>query len=438
MAVPFSDTDEEARHRSLTWPSARGELIRRLAEPAPARVRLIAGPRLVGKSTLLREVARAFGERVVWCSGAPACSLSSSARVAGRYEQPARLDRSASERGEQPAGMSWELAWRRAEEFATAGAPALLVIDDVHRWKGWESKLAGKWGRLRGLGLPLHAVTAAPLASVPSRMDGAQAWLDVLRLQPWDAAGLVEAGLASGESAADLVGQGRAHPLALRTGGADWPSTVRDLVVAVTLQQDIPTASTARRPDLLRRLFEVCASQATRLVSLHDLGAAMGGGASSEMLESYLQRLERAGLVARLPEVMSSRGLGDARAARFRILLPDNALFVSVPPAAPSFDLCVRNACLAHAWRHAESLGCLGVPNVDAIGVLSSVPRLLAVHLGPAQHVADALVAACERMPAYEPLLVGDEEARAAADEAEIDWVDWRAWLSWAGGVRIA
>src|SRR5437660_11537066 len=41
----------------------------RLREPAPGRIQLLTGPRQVGKTTLLLELARQFGEAAVYMAG---------------------------------------------------------------------------------------------------------------------------------------------------------------------------------------------------------------------------------------------------------------------------------------------------------------------------------------------------------------------------------
>lgn len=45
-----------------SYVECRQLLTERLAEPAPGRIQLLAGPRQVGKTTLLLEVARELGD----------------------------------------------------------------------------------------------------------------------------------------------------------------------------------------------------------------------------------------------------------------------------------------------------------------------------------------------------------------------------------------
>lgn len=47
----------------------RDRLLERLKEPAPGRIQLLTGPRQVGKTTLLFEIAAQFGDAAVYAAG---------------------------------------------------------------------------------------------------------------------------------------------------------------------------------------------------------------------------------------------------------------------------------------------------------------------------------------------------------------------------------
>ncbi|MGC2465748.1 MAG: AAA family ATPase, partial [Candidatus Acidiferrum sp.] len=47
----------------------RDLLLKRLREPAPGRIQLLTGPRQVGKTTLLLEIAAQFGDSAVYAAG---------------------------------------------------------------------------------------------------------------------------------------------------------------------------------------------------------------------------------------------------------------------------------------------------------------------------------------------------------------------------------
>ena len=76
----------------LSYHEAREVLARRLVEPAPGRIQLVAGPRQVGKTTLLLEVAEKHGKAAIYA---------------------------ASDGPEAALPGFWERLWIRAEETAS-------------------------------------------------------------------------------------------------------------------------------------------------------------------------------------------------------------------------------------------------------------------------------------------------------------------------------
>src|SRR3989338_8689217 len=114
---------------SLGYPDSRALLARRLAEPAPGRVQLLTGPRQVGKTTLLLELAGELGERALYAAAdAPEAAL---------------------------PGF-WERLLARAEAIAEARGGAVLLLDEVHLLAGWAARLKGAWDGWRRRKAPIH------------------------------------------------------------------------------------------------------------------------------------------------------------------------------------------------------------------------------------------------------------------------------------------
>ena len=82
----------------------REELLKRLREPAPGRIQLLTGPRQVGKTTLLLDIAGQFGDAAIYAAG---------------DEPDAALP-----------GF-WERRWADAEARAQRGM-AVLLLDEIH------------------------------------------------------------------------------------------------------------------------------------------------------------------------------------------------------------------------------------------------------------------------------------------------------------------
>lgn len=98
----------------LSVNDCRDRLLERLAEPAPGRIQLLSGPRQVGRTTLLLELADHFGARAVYAAAdAPEAAL------------PGFRERT----------------FGSAEETAATRGVAVLLLDEAHLLHGWS--LAG-------------------------------------------------------------------------------------------------------------------------------------------------------------------------------------------------------------------------------------------------------------------------------------------------------
>ncbi len=96
-------------------------LLERLREPAPARIQLLTGPRQVGKTTLLLEIARQFG-------------------YAAGDEPDAALP-----------GF-----WERGT--------AILLLDEIHHLSDWAKRMKGYWDRQHRRRAPIHVVATGSSA----------------------------------------------------------------------------------------------------------------------------------------------------------------------------------------------------------------------------------------------------------------------------------
>jgi predicted AAA+ superfamily ATPase len=114
----------------------RDLIVKRLQEPAPGRIQLLTGPRQVGKTTLLLEIAARFGDAAVYATG---------------DEPDAALP-----------GF-WERRWAEAEARARR-ATTVLLLDEIHYLDGWAKQLKGYWDHLRRRTIPVHIVATGSSA----------------------------------------------------------------------------------------------------------------------------------------------------------------------------------------------------------------------------------------------------------------------------------
>jgi predicted AAA+ superfamily ATPase len=404
--------DDEYR---LDPDECRAVLSQRLAEPAPGRIQILAGPRQVGKTTLLLELAERFGRAALYA---------------------------AADGPEATLPGFWERLWARAAEVAAAEGRAIVLLDEAHLLDDWAARLKGEWDRLRRRRVPVHVVATG--SSALRLADGSRESLagrfERITLGHWPAASLARAfGLSDAEAAEAVVRTG-AYPGAfpLRNDPRRWAAYVRDAIVEPAIGRDILGVAPVRKPALLRQVFGVCASSPAQIVSLQKIQSALEDAGALETIAHYLALLEEAFLVAALPK-HSPRG-PRARAAPPKLVTLSNALVAAVAPEGvpdpavepARYGAWVENACLARAWSAGQKVAYWREEPLEVDAVLEGSWGSWAIEIktGPVR-TSDlrGLLELSARYPKLRPLLVGDEGARAAAERAQIEWVTWREFL---------
>ncbi|MBM4434956.1 MAG: AAA family ATPase [Chloroflexi bacterium] len=123
-------------HR-LSYAECRDVLRTRLAERPPTRLQVLTGPRQVGKTTLLLELARAERDGAVYFPGdGPEATLPG----------------------------AWERLWQQADSVAREIGRCVVLIDEAHLVHDWASRLKGEWDRVERLRLPIHVVATGSSA----------------------------------------------------------------------------------------------------------------------------------------------------------------------------------------------------------------------------------------------------------------------------------
>lgn len=393
----------------------REALRQRLAEPAPARIQLLTGPRQVGKTTLLLELAAELGKPAVY----------------------AALD------GPEAALPGfWERLWGQAQEAAAAHGKAVLLLDEIQYLGNWAARLKGEWDRLRRKGLAVHVVATGSSALRLARgsRESLAGRFERLTLGHWSASALAEAfGVGAQEAALSIVQEG-AYPGAfgLRNDPPRRATYVRDAIIEPAIGRDVLALADVRRPGLLRQVFAVSAASPAQIVSLQKLQGSLHDAGALETLAHYLRLLEEAYLVAPLEK--HARRPARRRAAPPKLVTLNNALVAAVDPrGAPTprsdperFGAWVENACLAFAWNSGQRVAYWREEPLEVDGVLDGSWGAWAIEVktGPfgAAEVR-GLLEFTRRFPRYRPLLLCDAAQLPAAERLGVAAIDWKRFL---------
>jgi predicted AAA+ superfamily ATPase len=398
----------------LSYLECRDRLARRLAEPAPGRIQLLSGPRQVGKTTLLLELAERLGP-----AGLYAAADSPEASVPG----------------------FWERLWARAEA-ATARGQVALFIDEAHLVPDCAARLKGEWDRLRRRRIPVHIVAtgSSALRLGHGSRESLAGRFERLTLTHWSASSVAEVFGLSPAAAADVAVRVGTYPgaLPLRGDPNRWTAYVRDAIVEPAIGRDLLALAPVRKPALLRQVFGVAVASPAHIVSLQKIQGQLQERGALETVAHYLALLEEAYLVAALSK--HSRRLARRRAAPPKLITLNNALLAVADPQGPPepaqdparFGAWVENACLAAAWNAGQQVTYWREEPLEVDGVLDGSWGRWAVEIKTG-HVTPAdlrgLFEFTRVAPAYQPLLVCESEARVAGERAGIRTIEWRDFL---------
>lgn len=393
----------------------RALLTQRLAEPGPGRIQLLAGPRQVGKTTLLLELAEQHKSRTIYA---------------------------AADGPEAALPGFWERLWARASELASKEGSALLLLDEAHSLHNWAERLKGEWDRIRRRKLPIHVVAtgSSALRLDAGSRESLAGRFERITLTHWSASSLALVFNVPPQEASNMVVKIGSYPGAfeLRHDRARWSAYVRDSILEPAIGKDILALATIRKPALLRQVFGVCASSPAQIVSLQKLQGQLQDRGALETVAHYLALLEEAFLVAPIQKHVSRQMR--QRAAPPKLITLNNALIAVVDPLGvpdrstdpTRFGAWVENACLAHAWNQGQRVSYWREEplEVDAIVEGSWGAWAIEVKTGPFSSTdLRGLGEFTRRYPRFQPLVLYGDESREAAERTGFAFMPWSEFL---------
>jgi predicted AAA+ superfamily ATPase len=399
----------------MDYKSCLDLLRRRLAEPAPGRIQLLTGPRQVGKTTLLLELASELRDVAIYA---------------------------AADGPEAAMPGFWERLWTQAEETAQERGKAAVLLDEVQHLSDWAARLKGQWDRLRRRKTKLHVVATGSSALRLTRgsRESLAGRFERLTLAHWSTAAMAETFGIKTEVATDLAVQKGTYPGAfeLRDDHARWAAYVREAIVEPAIGRDILALANIRRPALLRQIFAIAAASPAQIVSLQKLQGRLQERGALETIAHYLQLLEDAYLIAPLEKhaVRPAR----RRAGPPKLVTLNNALVAVLDPHGipdrqrepDRYGLWVENACLAFAWNSGQRVSYWREEPLEVDGLLDGSWGTWALEVKTGPFVAAdirGLLEFSRRFPKYRPLLLCGQGELSTAERLGVPAMSWRQFL---------
>jgi predicted AAA+ superfamily ATPase len=261
------------------------ELARRLAEPRRF-IQVVAGPRQVGKSTLVQQVVEV---------------LPAEARYASADEPTLR--------GAEWIAEQWEAARLAARAAGKRGA--VLVLDEIQKIPGWSETVKRLWDEDTRGRVPLKAVLlgSAPLLIARGTSESLAGRFELLHFPHWSFA---EMRAAFGVTLDEYLYFGGYPGAAALTGEpARWRRYIADSLIETSISRDVLLLTRVDKPALLRRLFDLACRYSGQILSYTKMLGQLQDAGNTTTLAHYLDLLAGAGLVCGLQKVA-----GDAARSR--------------------------------------------------------------------------------------------------------------------------
>lgn len=250
------------------------ELARRLAEPR-RHIHVVAGPRQVGKTTLVQQVVERVDRPVAFTSA----------------DVPALRDR------------EWLIReWDMARDLAANAKPrgALLVIDEIQKVADWSESVKQLWDEDTRHRTPLRVILlgSAPLLVEQGLGESLAGRFEILRLPHWSFSEMRDAFGWNVDRYIYYGGYPGAAPLV--KDHERWRRYVLDSLIETTIARDVLLLTRIDKPALMRRLFELsCRFSGQELSYTKMLGQLQDAG-NTTTLAHYLDLLAGAGMVTGL------------------------------------------------------------------------------------------------------------------------------------------
>ncbi|RME95759.1 MAG: ATP-binding protein [Verrucomicrobia bacterium] len=389
--------------------AVKAELMRRLQEPPPGRIQVLTGPRQVGKTTLLLELARQLPNAVYHAVDTPEAAL---------------------------PGW-WEGIWRDVRLRQNRG-PVQVFLDEIQYLAKWDRLVKAKIDEIVRQQAPVHLVLSGSSALLVGRglTETLAGRFEHLRLLHWSARDLATAFDLSDQSAVEILVREGSYPGAfpLRQQPDRWRAYIRDSIIEPAIGRDVLVLHPVRKPALLRQLFMIVLGHPAEIISLQKLVGQLHDRGALETVAHYLSILEQAYLVAALPKY--SPRVVRRRAAPPKIVVLNNALMAAmqtVDESHPRWGAWVENACLAHAWNQGQEVAYWREEPLEVDAVLTGTWGRWAVEVKTGDFAPRDLVGLlefCRRYPDFRPLVLCPQERV----QDEIPGVHLMAWADFLWG----
>lgn len=271
-------------------------LARRLA--ASRRfIQVVAGPRQVGKSTLVQQVAEESSAKLRYASA----------------DEPTL-------RGPEWIAQQWEAARAEAQAGGTQGA--VLALDEIQKIPGWSETVKRLWDEdtRRRVALKVVLLGSAPLLIARGMSESLAGRFELLHLRHWS---LAEMRTAFGFGLDEYLYFGGYPGAASLIGEPErWRRYIADSLIETSVARDVLLLTRVDKPALLRRLFDLACRYSGQILSYTKMLGQLQDAGNTITLAHYLDLLEGAGLVRGVQKYAGDDARSRGSSPKLQVLNP--------------------------------------------------------------------------------------------------------------------
>ncbi|MFT3849009.1 MAG: AAA family ATPase [Propionivibrio sp.] len=273
--------------------------LRQRLQEFPRFMVVVAGPRQVGKTTLVRQILTEYREESRFIAADQPISETGDPFGFHGVSVPTQLLASA------PADTEWLIQqWMQARAKARMlpeGRCYVLAIDEIQKIPRWSEIVKGLWDADRAENLPLHIILlgSSPWLMQKGLTESLAGRYEPIRMTHWS---YEEMQTAFDISLDEYVYFG-GYPgsASMIRDEARWRHYVRTALIQPNIQKDILQITRVDKPALLKALFELgCGAYSGQIIAYDKLRGQLADAGNTTTLAHYLELLSQAGLLSGL------------------------------------------------------------------------------------------------------------------------------------------
>jgi len=273
--------------------SSYGQLIARLREQRRF-IQVVAGPRQIGKTTLVRQVLQNIGLPNALASA----------------DEPGL-------RGGQWIAQQWDAA-RIGAQLSKKGF--VLALDEVQKIPHWDETVKRLWDEDTANKISLQVVLlgSAPLLIKQGLTESLSGRFEMLYQSHWSFQEMHSAfGVTLDEY---LYFGGYPGAISLRNDPERWARYVKDALIETTISRDVLLLTRVDKPALLRRLFELACLYSGQILSYQKMTGQLQDAGNTTTLAHYLDLLSDAGMVTGLQKYAGDKARQRGSSPKLQVL----------------------------------------------------------------------------------------------------------------------